>query len=80
MLLTVNDLLAHTGLYVLVHIGIGETQQQAVRPSFVNDAQFADDGFVVVGVVETFHAFFLASVDASGLEVFHRSVHVVIIV
>ena len=80
MLLAVNDFLAYTSLYVLVHIGVGETQQQAVRPFLVYDPQFADDGFVVVGVVETFYPFLLASVDASGLEVFYRSVHVVIII
>ena len=78
--LPVNDFLAYTGLYVLIHIRIGETQQQAVRPFLVYDPQFADDGFIVVGIVETFHPFLLASVDASGLEVFYRSVHVVIII
>ena len=78
--LPVNDFLAHTGLYVLVHIGVGETQQQAVCPFLVYDTQLTDDGFVVVGIVEAFHTFLFASVDASGLEVFHRSVHVVIII
>ena len=61
VLLAVNDFLAYTSLYVLVHIGVGETQQQAVRPFLVYDTQFADDGFVVVGIVEAFHTFLLAS-------------------
>ena len=80
VLLAVNDFLAYTSLYVLVHIGVGETQQQAVRPFLVYDPQLADNCFVVVGIVEAFHPFLFASVDASGLEVFHRSVHVVVIV
>ena len=80
VLLSVDDFLAHAGLYVLIHIGIGETQQQAVRPALVNDAQFADNCFVVVGVVEAFHPFFLASVDTTCFEVFYRGVYIVVIV
>ena len=78
--LAVNRVLAYARLYILVHIGISETEQQAVGPFPVDKSQLSDDGFVMVGVVEAFHSFFLIRVETSRFKILYRGIHIVIVV
>ena len=78
--LAVNDVLTHSGLYVLIHIGVGETQHQTVRPFLVDHPHFANDRFIMVRIIETFDAHLFIAVYPARLKVFYRSFNVIIIV
>ena len=80
MFFAVDRVLAYTRLYILVHIGISETEQQAVGPFPVAKPQLSDDGFVMVGVVEAFHTFFLIRVETSRFKILYRGIHIVVVV
>ena len=87
VLFAIDGHLAYTGLHVLIHVRVGETQHQAVGPCLVDEAYFTDDRLVVVGVVEAFHAYFVPRVDigrnrAVGIEgeYFRVDIHLVVIV
>ena len=78
-----DGLLAHARLYLLVHVGVGETDEQSVGPGFVFDADFRHDGFVVVGVVKPLHTLGLLGIEVGGavvLEIFYRGVDPVVVV
>ena len=49
--LSVHDVLPYAGLYILVHIGVSETEHQTVRPLLVDNAYLADNCFIVVSIV-----------------------------
>ena len=49
------DFLQHSVLYLLIKVGVGKAQHQAVGPFLVGHPDFAAHGFVVETVVETFH-------------------------
>ena len=80
MFFAVDRVLAYTRLYILVHIGISETEQQAVGPFPVDKPQLSDDGFVMVSVVEAFHTFFLIRVETSRFEILYRGIYIVVVV
>ena len=80
MFFAVDRVLAYTRLYILVHIGISETEQQAVGPFPVDKSQFSDDGFVMVSVVEAFHTFFLIRVETSRFEILYRGIYIIVVV
>ena len=80
VLLSVHYVLTHPGLYILVHIGIGETEHQTVGPLLVDNAHLADNRLIMVGIVETLYAYFLVTVYPARFKVFHRSVDVIVIV
>lgn len=78
-----DGFLAHAGLYLLVHVGVDEADEQPVCPGFVFDADFCHDGFVVVGVVKPLHTLGFLSIEvgrAVGLEMFYRGVDPVVVV
>ena len=80
VLLTVDDFLAHAGLHFLVHVRIGETDEQAIGPRFVDKTGLGHDGLVVVSVVETLHVLELGAVVRAGLEVLDRRINPVVVV
>ena len=47
-----DNFLIDAGLDLLVKIGIGEAQHEAVRPFFADQTEFAEHDLVVEGVVE----------------------------
>lgn len=55
--------LSHTRLYLLVHVGVGESEHQTVGPVFIFYSDFGYDGFVVIGVVKPFYPFRLFGIE-----------------
>ena len=58
-----DGVLPHAGLYLFVHLRVGEAQHEAVGPGFVGHTHLGHDGLVVVGVVETTHPEYLVGDD-----------------
>lgn len=73
-------LLAHTGLYVLIHMRIGEPHHQPVCPRFACDTRFRYDRLIVIIVVEAAHSHLLRLVEAARIEILYGSVHPVVVV
>ena len=80
VLLAVHRLLPHACLNILVHVAVGQSQHQAVGPGLVHQSGLGHDGFVVVGVVEAAHVLQPFVVEGARLEVFYRSVYVIVVV
>ena len=80
MLLTVYDFLADTGLYILIHVRIGETQQQTVRPRLVYKTNLSDNGFVMICIVEALYTYLLIPVNSAGFEVFYRCLYMIVVI
>ena len=78
--LPVHDVLPYAGLYILVHIGVSETEHQTVRPLLVDNAYLADNCFIVVSIVEAPYAHLLVTVYPARFKVLHRGVDAVVIV
>ena len=80
VLLAEHSLLPYAGLYVLIHVRPGESEQQAVGPRLVHEAHLGHYSLVMVGVVKAFYAVKLLGIKAVRGEVEHRGVNVVIVV
>ena len=80
VLFSEDCLLAYTGLYVLVHVRIGETEHQPVCPTFVHNTRFGHNGFVVVSIIETLHAHLLTFVETARLKILYRHIYMIIVV
>lgn len=80
MLLPVYNLLADSGLDVLVHAGIREANQQPVGPRLADKPYFADNRLVMIRVVEAPDMLQPSAVDCSGREILDRRPDSVIVV
>ena len=61
--LTIYNLLSDSGLDILIHVGISETNHESVCPAFIHKADFTDNRLIMIGIVEAFYMLFLLSVD-----------------
>ena len=77
---TEHHFLAHTRLYVLVHVGSRETERQPVGPAFADNSDFCHDSLIVIHVVETLHCLLFPHVDSSRRKILHRSFYLVVVV
>ena len=80
MLLTVYDFLTDTGLYILIHVRIGETQQQTIRPFLIYKTNLSDNGLVMVRIVEALYAHLLIPVNSAGFEIFYRCLYMIVVI
>ena len=62
MFLSENNLLVYSGLYVFVKIGIRNPEDEPVGPVFPGHSEFCHYDFVVEGVMETPHMFYVVFV------------------
>ena len=75
--------LSHTRLYLLVHVGVGESEHQTVGPVFIFYSDFGYDGFVVIGVVKPFYPFRLFGIEIGRpvfFVTFYRGIDVIVVV
>ena len=80
VLLSENDVLVYSGLYLFVEIAVVESDHQAVGPSFVYDSDFPDYGFVVELVVEALDMVNFVSVRTFSNPVFAEFRNVIVYV
>ncbi len=80
VLFSEDCLLAYAGLYVLVHVRIGETKHQPVCPTFVYNTRFSHNGFVMVSIIETPHTHLFTFVETARLKVLYRCIYMIIVV
>lgn len=83
VLLAEHDFLAYARLDFLVHAGVGQAHHQAVGIGLAGNADFADEGFVVVGVVKAAHALNLVLVHLRKTVVEklrHVGIYIIIVV
>ena len=87
MLVAIDRHLAYTGLHFLIHVRIGKAKHQAVCPCLVYDTQLPYDGFIMIGIIETFHPYLVACIDVCRhrsvrleVEYLHIGVHVIVVV
>ena len=80
VLLAVYGFLAYPCLYLLIHIRVSEAEHQAVCPFLIHQTQFTDYRLVVISIVETFHTFFVLCIQATGFEILHRGIYIIVVV
>ena len=80
MLLPIYNLLTYACLYIFVHIGVGKTKHQPICPFLVYYSEFTNNGFIMIGIVETLHTHLLISVNSAGFEIFYRRIHIVVVI
>ena len=80
VLLAEDGFLAHTGLYVLVHLRPDEAQHQAVGPGLVHEARLGNDGLVVIRIVEAADAHQLFVAEAARFEVQYGGIDTIVVV